>query len=57
LATIAVAAGLPLLQLAAPSLVLPTGYSVVFVVAAALSVLEALRPAERRLGPAVPPSV
>ncbi len=57
LATIAVAGGLPLLQLAAPSLILPTGYSLVFVVAAALSILDAFRPAERRLGPAGPPSV
>jgi hypothetical protein len=47
LATIGVAAGLPLVQLAAPSLSLPSGYAMVFVVAAALSVLEALRPAAR----------
>jgi hypothetical protein len=47
LATIAVAAGLPLLGLAAPSLLPPSGYALVFVVAAALSVLEALRPVTR----------
>jgi hypothetical protein len=56
LATIAVAAGLPLLRLAAPSLVLPSRYSLVFIVAAAMSVIEALRPAEGRLGAGGPPS-
>ncbi|MGO4872055.1 MAG: hypothetical protein ACLPGW_15850 [Roseiarcus sp.] len=49
LATIAVAAGLRLLQLAAPSLTLPSGYAMVFVVAATLSVLEALRPLRQPL--------
>lgn len=49
LATIAVAAGLPLVELWAPSLRLPSGYDLVFVVAAALSVLTAFRPAEAPL--------
>jgi hypothetical protein len=56
LATIVVAAGVPLLQLAAPSLVLPSGYSLVFVVAAMFGILEAFRPAEARRAAARPPS-